>query len=498
MKYKILEVLSDGYIYAKAIPLHVKIDYSDYISIENERVKFDNSISKTIEQLNGLKDLNPDLEEYIMMEILIVSDPSFSNNAHKLINDSYSARDAVEKIFLKHIENINSSSSSYLRERSQDIYDIMARIIYNMENYDIANSGTDKYILVLDEMFPSILMQKRNNLVGAIVKKGGYTSHAAIICRSFGIPLVVSDIDIKEPTDVILDTRRDLIITDPSQEEINRFIDNKLDDVDAKAVEHGDFLFLANVSNNYDLKKVIDNKFDGIGLYRTEMIFMNNDRPYTFEEQYQIYKEASSMMKDKIIIFRTFDVSSDKRIQYLKSNSRGIQNYIDNPDIFENQIKAMLKANENDNVRIMFPMIETNADFEFLRDWVLRIQKSGNYKLPKIGMMLETKSALININDFVKTDFISIGTNDLSKDLFGVDRDNSFDEVRKHLDELIKLLIPVVEFSNKCDKGLSVCGELASIVDIAVRLYKIGIKSLSVSPSMMKMLNRSYLKFNGQ
>lgn len=495
MKYKINDVLSDGYVYGKCIPLHIKVDDSDYVSIENELVNFDNSIGKTIEQLNYLKETNPDLGEYISMEILIVSDPSFTNSVHKLINNSYRARDAIEEVLNKHIDSINSSSSIYLRERSQDINDIKSRIIYNLEKKIMDDGNDSKYILILDELFPSILIQRKSNILGVIVKKGGYTSHAAIICRSYDIPLVVSDVDIVSPTDVIIDTRRDLIITNPTVEDIERYNRHDYNAIEKCAINHNDYLFLANVSSNYDLDKVIEYNFDGIGLYRTEMIFMNNDRPYTIEEQYKIYLEAVNRMNGKLVVFRTFDISSDKRIQYLKSDSRGIQNYIDNPTIFENQIKAMMMANKFNNIRIMFPMIETNAEFEHLRDWLIRIAKRNGYSIPQIGMMLETKEALANIKEFIKADFISIGTNDLTKDLFGIDRDNSFEEIKKHLNELLSLLKPVVEFANKYNKCLSVCGELASIVDIAIKFYGIGIKNLSVSPSMMKMLNTSYKKY---
>ncbi len=495
MRYKIDDILSDGYVYGKCIPLHFKVDDSNFVSVETELVKYDSAIDKTIEQLNALKETNPDLSEYIMMELLIVGDPSLSQGVHRLINNSVRARDAIESILDSHINSINLSTSEYLRERTQDIEDIKGRIIYNLENFDINDHSNDKYVLFLDELFPSILIQRRNNIIGVVVKKGGYTSHAAIMCRSFDIPLVVSQVDIDGPTDIIIDTRRELLILDPTNDDILRYHRHGFESVDKKAIEHGDFLFLANVSNNLDLSKVVDYGFDGIGLYRTEMIFMNSDRPYTLDEQYRIYLEAVETMKDKFVVFRTFDSSDDKRIQYLKTDSRGIQNYIDNPEIFENQIRAMLRANKYNNVRIMFPMIETNAEFEYLRDWVLRIQKRENLNVPKIGMMLETKNALNHIADFVKADFISIGTNDLTKDLFGIDRTNSFDVVKVHLSELLEHLKPVVEFCNKTDKCLSVCGELASITDIAVRLYKIGIKNLSVSPSMMKMLNKSYSKY---
>ena len=494
MNYKI-EVLSDGYVYAKCIPLHIKVDHSDFKSVESEVLKFDLAIEKTISQLNELKDSNPDLSDYIMMEILIVSDSSLSMHVHKLINNSYSARAAIEEVLNGHINSINESNSIYLRERSQDIKDIMGRIIYNLEDVAFEDNDNEKYILALDELFPSILIQRRKNILGVIAKKGGFTSHASIMCRSFGIPLVISDINIDKEMDVIIDTRRQLLITNPLDTEINRYNKNHLDGYLDKAIPHDDYLFLANISNNNELNAVINNNFDGIGLYRTEMIFMNLDRPYTLDEQYSIYLEAIEKMKDKFIVFRTFDISDDKRIQYLKTDARGIKNYIDNPEIFENQVKAIMMANKYDNARIMFPMIESNADFEYLRDWVLRIQKMNNFNIPKIGMMLETKNALLHINEFIKTDFISIGTNDLTKDLFGIDRNNSFDVIKTHFVDLIKLLKPVVEFCDRNNKSLSVCGELASIVEIAVNFYRIGIKNLSVSPSMMKMLNKSYKKY---
>ena len=498
MKYKTLDVLSNGYVYSKCKLLNIKVNNSDFISLESELTRYDQAIATTLKQLNELKDMNPDLSEYIMIEQLIVSDPSLSINVHRLIEGSMRARDAVEEVLNKHIENINLSKSSYLRERSQDIEDIKSRIIYNLENDVDKYDDKEKYVLVLDELFPSILIQRRNNIVGVIVKKGGFTSHAAIMCRSFDIPMVISDVDIDDETMVIIDTRRELIITNPTNEDIELYNKNHFNDSYNNAINHGDYLFLANVSSNLDIDKVIERNFDGIGLYRTEMIFMNNDRPYTKEEQEKIYKEAVLKMDGKLIVFRTFDISSDKRIQYLRSDSRGIKNYIDNPEIFENQIEAMIDSNIYENIRIMFPMIETNNEFEYLRDWVIRICKSKGSKIPMIGMMLETRSALLNITDFVKADFISIGTNDLTQDLFGIDRNNSFEEIKSHLDEFIELLKPVVEFSNKNNICLSVCGELASIVDIAVRFYKIGIKNLSVSPSMMVMLNNSYKKYIGK
>ena len=150
--------------------------------------------------------------------------------------------------------------------------------------------------------------------------------------------------------------------------------------------------------------------FDGVGLFRTEMIFMNSNRPFTAIEQYKIYKEAIKTLDDKKpIVFRTFDVSGDKHIAYVSSHDKSIENYKQNPYIFENQVMAILKiyTDSKKNIRIMFPMIYTNEEFLYLRDWVINLASRFDYKVPQIGMMLETKEALEHITDFNMTDFIS-------------------------------------------------------------------------------------------
>ena len=222
---------------------------------------------------------------------------------------------------------------------------------------------------------------------------------------------------------------------------------------------------------------------------------MNSNRPYTFDEQYTIYSEAVSLMKGKPITFRTFDVGDDKQIDYLITNHKGFDNYIKNPLIFEDQVKALLKANSFNTIRIMFPMIEQESEFIYLKDWVLRLAKEGNYNIPKIGMMLETKMALTSIETFLEPDFFSIGTNDLTHELYNISREDETNEIFNHINDLIESLKRVVKFCNEKNISLSICGELASIKEVAIRFYEIGIKNLSVSPASMAMLNMAYDEF---
>ena len=494
MKYKIDEVLSSGYIMGDCILYQDKYDKSSYSTKEFELIRFKHSINKTKEELDEIKSNNLDLEEFLETQKLIATDPILIKRVTEEIENGKRADEALEQVMAQYVMNILKSSSSYLRERANDINDVLNRLITNLEMVN-KYKADDKYILVIDNLFPSILIQRRKNLLGVISKSGGYTSHAAILCRSFDIPYVVSNIECENDDTIIIDTRINQIIVSPTEKEKNDFLYHKeMMNENKKILEHdSNFKFLANVSNNDDVKIAKDYNFDGVGLYRTEMIFMDSNKPYTFLDQYSIYSDAIELMKDKRIVFRTFDVGSDKNLEYLKSTKKGIDNYLSNPDLFEVQVKAILKANKYDNVSIMFPIIYNNNEFEYLKDWVKRIANKNGYKMPKIGMMLETKEALFRIEEF-SPDFISIGTNDLSYELYGIKRDELVD-YKTYAYDLVNELIPVVNYAKRKNIELSICGELASIPDVAIKFYEIGIRNLSVSPSLGRMLNLAYNQF---
>ncbi len=496
MKYKIKEVLSEGYVMGEALKLRSKSSESKYISKEFELIKLNHSIQRTSHELNDMKRNNPDLADYLETERLIAVDPILKKGVVSKIETGSTAELAVETIMNEYIRNLLDSKSDYLRERANDIKDVTDRLINNMSQNN-QYSDDDKYILVTNTLYPSLLIQRRKSIVGVIAKSGGYTAHSAILCRSFEIPFVIADIECESEDTIIIDTRFNEIDVNPNKSEEDEFNGkNNIRIVSSKtAIDHDvEFGFMANVSNSFEVVKAMDYNFDGIGLYRTEMIFMNSDLPCTFLEQYSIYSEAVKIMKGKPIVFRTFDVGDDKIIKYLKADKKGINNYITNPEIFEAQVSAIMKSNVNNNIKIMFPMIYSNSEFEYLRDWVIKIARRNEYPVPQIGMMLETKEALEHITDFVKTDFISIGTNDLTMELYGINREE-FSDLNRYIDDLVNLLKPVVEFANKTDKTLSICGEVASIKEAALKFYEIGIRNLSVSPALINILNMSYNEF---
>ncbi|MDE7095471.1 MAG: hypothetical protein K2O23_03185, partial [Anaeroplasmataceae bacterium] len=387
------KVLSEGV----AIGIVHTLSYSTMNQVNTdstkEKEKLKKAIKNSIKELESLKKISKENEEYISMQILLLSDPTLLTKTCQEIDLGHSSSQSVEMVLNEIMTSLLDATSSYLKERVLDLSDIKERILRNLVGKKNLDIKTD-FILVAEELHPSFLIQNKNQLLGVITYKGGYSSHGAILCRQFNIPYMVSNIEAKEGEMIILDTRKQQIITSPDEQEINHYqeVMHKLSKEVFEAIEHSPYQFLANVSDNSELERVQKYGFDGIGLYRTEMIFMNSDRPYTLEEQYEIYSEAIKAMQNKSICFRTFDIGDDKQVSYITASKKGVDNYIHNPIVFKTQIEAIIKANVYNNVKIMFPMIYSADEFDFLKKWVLQLQKEmKDTSYIEFGIMLETK-----------------------------------------------------------------------------------------------------------
>lgn len=490
MQYRISSILSEGICFGKIKKISVNkanvIDNYTFIDVKE-------AINKTIKDLDNIKNSNE--LEYISIQKMILNDKYLLEKINNYMNTN-PAVDSIKMAMDEFLKGLLESNSAYLKERASDLIDIRDHIIRNLVGSNDLIID-DKCILCLDEIYPSILINNLDKIIGIIAKRGGFTSHSAIICRNNDIPYVLVDSEI-DGDNVIIDTTRDVLITNPDSQmilKVNDYLKLK-ESISFNVIKHDGFYFLANCNSNNDVKKAKEKGFDGVGLYRTELIFINSDKPLDEKKQCEIYSEAINGFGNEIV-FRSFDVGDDKVISYISSNKKGISNYLNNPSIFISQIRALLKAS-NGNIKIMFPMIRTNDEFLYLKKWVLDIANNLNTNIPSLGMMLETKEALDNISTFTTPDFISIGTNDLTKELYNIDRDNSNIRYQEYIDDLIERLKKVVSHSNKYSISLSVCGELAAITDVATRLYSIGIRRLSVSPTMINHLNISYLKFKNE
>lgn len=491
MKEYYIDVISDGICMGNAVVLNFNINSSHVQkSIAEEKNKLNIALSFALEELSKI-DVKKN-EEFIQVHKMLLTDQALKDEIlYEIEYNGKSAFDANEIVFDKYIRNFKQSKSKYLKERYLDFLDIKERINRSLCNQKIDFDNYYNIILVVDELLPSLLVDYKEKVKGVICRNGGFTSHAAILCRSLGIPCVVlKEFDIHSSDRVIIDTRRSLAFVEPEIETIEHYkeIIEEIRKEDFSSRNHDGYTFLCNVSSNCEIEKCLEYSFDGIGLYRTEFIFMNSDRPFSMEEQHKIYKEAVMQMMGKPVCFRTFDVGDDKQFDFLTVKSKGVRNYINNPGLFEDQIRALITANIYGNMKIMFPMIETVEQFIFLRNWVLQVKEELHDTNPiQIGMMLETKQALNSINRFGAADFISLGTNDLTKELYQIsrkDKQNYLD----FFDDLLSKLKPVVEFCNREDICLSVCGELASVRDATRGFISIGIKNFSVSAPNIKTL----------
>lgn len=491
MKYQAEAILSQGVTVGK-IHIMDKTEEKESDS-SNDYVRLDNAIKKSLDEIEEMKVKSPELSGYLVVQEFMISDPELKKRIVLMLDEGISVSRAVSAVMKEFIKGLAESTSGYLKERTNDMEDAARRILMNLSDTKVTTPD-EPFILYTDKPYPSYLIHNKDKILGIISKTGGYTSHTAILARNYDIPFVISKEEFLEGEEVLIDTRKELIIKNPSslQRNIKKDLKHK------RATLHAGYKFLANASSSLDVKKAMDYNFDGIGLFRTEMIFMNSNRPFTAIEQYRIYKDAvEALDKDKYIVFRTFDVGGDKQISYVHTNKKGIDNYKQNPYIFENQVMAILKiyTDTKADIRIMFPMIFEPQEFDYLKSWVVDLASRFGYDVPPLGMMLETENALNNIKEFKGIKFISIGTNDLVKDIYKIDRETAVDRLEEYKDDLIKRLTPVVEFAQRRNIMLSVCGELASIPEIAEEFYKIGIKNLSVSPSLVEMLNQAYIEY---
>ena len=490
---KINSVISDGTACGKVLKFeNGYIDNSkDDIDVDKEISILKNALKASNDELDDiLMKSDNDSKQIIDAHKMIINDPVLNKQIiDKIKTEKISAKKAFTNVLDDYIKAIGDARSDYLVERSLDIKDVKRRILLNMDNRGKDNLD-GKYILVCEEVFPTFLIAHEKNIIGVVSLHGGYTSHSAILCRNNEIPYVVVD-DIKDINDlIIIDTRKKIIINNPSADEIKSYENyNKNDDFKLIDFSKYGVKVYANASSTADVKKVLRYNLSGIGLFRTEFIFMNMDRAMKLDEQEEIYNNISSLLNNKEVTYRTFDIGDDKQLSYIKTFHKGIDNYKNNPELFENQIKAIILSNTNNNVRIMFPMIERYDEFKFLHDWVLKIKDNLHDKSKiKIGMMLETKEAFMHLDEFKDVPFMSIGTNDLTHELYNISRENITD-YHSYINDLLNVLKRIVEFTNENNIDLSICGEIASVKKAAILLYKNGIRKFSISPSSIRVLS---------
>ena len=445
-------------------------------------------------------------------------DPEILNIAKKEIGNNKSAEWSWKKAFEKKALDTEELDDPLLSARAVDVRDVGNRVVKllvpEMDAEEIKLES--KTILVADELTPTETVGLDPEFImGICTAKGGALSHSAIIARSLGIPAVVGVgedvLALKNGDKSIIDGRSGCLYVNPSEEDIA-----KAEEIKAQFVELADIEFAerfkpgitkdghrveiaANIGNEDESIRVVENGGEGVGLFRTEFLFLERNSAPSEEEQIKVYSNIIENLNGFPLTLRTLDVGGDKQIPYLGSNSednpflgvRGIRLCIKNPDLFKTQIRAAIKSAVKGSLRLMFPMISKVSEIKYVKNIVDEILEDFDGVEIEIGIMIEVPSAVVMADTLAKyVDFFSIGTNDLTQYTLAMDRGNSELAEEAHgLDPAVLRMIKLtVDAAHKEGKWVGVCGDLAGDPDAALILTGLGVDELSMNiPSIPKI-----------
>ena len=459
--------------------------------------------------------------EIFEAHLMMLSDPSILDPIKDLIQEeSRTALSASESVYDQTISMFESLDDAYLKQRALDVRDIKKRVmgILSGDLKAEANADSDdKIILVAEEITPSDTLEvERKKLAGMLMMTGGETSHTAILAQSLSIPAIVGcgqGLNALEEGDmIVIDGMEGKIISRPSEAVIAEYEEKKAayeaerDALRAfvgmsSSTQSGRTVEIAaNIAGPEDIEAVLLNDAEGVGLFRTEFIYMNRTEPPTEEDQIAIYTKILKGLGDKPVIFRTMDIGGDKEVSYLNIGNeanpflgyRAIRYCLREPEIFKTQISAILQAAVHGNAKIMFPMISSVGEFlkakAFVEEVKEALKAAGKAFADHValGIMVEIPSAAILADTFADhVDFFSIGTNDLTQYTLAVDRQNS--EIADLYDYMHPAVLSLVERVVKTgrEKGVWVgmCGNAAADPRMIEKLMAWGIDEISMSPT---------------
>lgn len=498
----------------------------DASQVEAEVSRLQHAVNQAMAELEKIKDdtaakLGEHHAEIFATHILVLQDEEFVGQAlEKVRSESVNAEYALHEVAQQLIDIFSSMDSEYMRERAADFRDVSKRVLAALSGEKSAslNDFESPVVLFAHDLTPSDTAQlDRSKVAGFATNIGGRTSHSAIMARSMEIPAVVG---LKNGTEtvnngdmIILDGARGLIIVHPDQdtiaayeekkqkfekrqEEMKLYKDKPTVTADGKHVE-----LVANIGNPEDALGARNNGAEGVGLFRTEFLYMGRDNFPTEEEQYQAYTTvAETLGKEKPVVIRTLDIGGDKELPYLELphemnpflGYRAIRICLDQVDLFKTQLRAILRASVHGNIKMMYPMIATLAELRqanaILDETKAELDKEGiaYNKDMEVGMMVEIPAAAIIADQLAKeVDFFSIGTNDLVQYTMAADRMN---EKVSHLTQpfnpaVLRLIRMVIDAAHKEGKWAGMCGEMAGNLTAIPILLGLGLDEFSMSAS---------------
>jgi len=452
--------------------------------------------------------------------LMLTSDPEFTGEMEAMIKrDGVNAEFATQEVSQHFIQMFESMEDAYFKERAADIKDVSFRLQCHILNITLPDLSliNEEVIIVANDLTPSDTAQLNKQFIkGFATQIGGRTSHSAIMARSLEIPAVLGITglleSIKHNDLLILDALEGLVIINPNDAEIKHYeveiknytqlkaLLSVLKDAQSITTDQHSVELVANIGTPNDVDSVLSNGGEGVGLYRTEFLYMDAKSLPSEDEQYTAYKTVLEKMKDKPVVIRTLDIGGDKELSYLPIphemnpflGYRAIRLCLDRKDIFKTQVRALLRASTYGRLCIMFPMIATLDEFREAKSFVLDTEKEllaeGIEVAQKyeIGMMVEIPAAAVLADQFAyEADFLSIGTNDLIQYSMAADR---MSEKVSYLYQplnpsLLRLIKMTIDGAHSQGKWCGMCGEMAGDVLAIPLLIGLGLDEFSMSAS---------------
>lgn len=519
---------SSGIVIGKAFVISENVLEIKETRIEDialEKNLFHNSVKTTKAQLESIKasaerKMGKDKAEIFGAHIMMLEDPELIGAVESSIEQNkYKAEYAVKTTIEMFASMMDSMNDEYMKERAADIRDVGQRllnVIMGVENTAISEINQECIIIARDLTPSDTAQMDREMVLGFVTDIGGRTSHSAIMARTLEIPAVVgtgnASITINNGDSIIIDGDEGVVLVNPDDETIEKYKNkqnallqyNKSLEVlknaesiskDGKSVE-----IAGNIGSPNDVLRVLENGGEGVGLFRTEFLYMDKNSFPTEEEQFDAYREVLEKMQGKPVVIRTLDIGGDKKLSYLPIPEemnpflgyRAIRICLDRKDIFKTQLRALLRASVYGNLRIMFPMISGVNELREAKKVIEEVKSElagENIKISdeiQIGIMIEIPSAAV-ISDMLakEVDFFSIGTNDLIQYTVAVDRMNEkvsylYSPLNAGVLRLIKL---VIDNAHKEGKWVGVCGEMAGDLNAIPVLLGMGLDEFSMSAS---------------
>ena len=497
---------------------------------EEEIRRVQDAAEKAAEQLQRLydkavKEVGEASAAIFEVHQMMLEDEDYLEAIHNMIHtERVNAEYAVAITGDNFSEMFAEMDDDYMKARAADIKDVSNRLIRNLQGKESCNLDTSEpAVIIADDLSPSETVQMDKEKILAFVTVHGSTnSHTAILARMMNIPALIGvplELDeIQTGTMAIVDGFRSVVVFEPDEKtciETKKMMDEEkeklllLQNLKGKeniTLDGRKINIFANIGSVGDVGYVLENDAGGIGLFRSEFLYLGRTDFPTEEEQFQAYKQVAQMMAGKKVIIRTLDIGADKQVDYLNLGKednpamgyRAIRICLKQQDIFKTQLRALFRASAFGNVSVVYPMITSVEEVKKIHEIVYEVKEELSrdgvpYKIPEQGVMIETPAAVMISDELAElVDFFSIGTNDLTQYTLAIDRQNEkLDEFyNPHHRAILKMIQVVVDNAHKCGKWAGICGELGADLELTETFIRMGIDEISASPSMVLKLRK--------